>query len=150
MSAIVPFRESKSGQLIAPGRRVTSLDMSTAEGQRLAYIAQTSRDFTLSELAGQVILIRDIHVHWVQDESDTPDPSGLRIRIALLSPDGSVITTSSMLTLACLLTYSEVTCRLPPWEPPAQFRVHLRAVPGKPGHRYLWLEWVPSEAEQGS
>lgn len=139
MSALVRWQPEQGEVLPMPGQRCTSLDLTTALGQRLAYRAHVTSDFQLQDLVGQTIHIVDFYAHHVVRVDEETGEERPGTRAVMILDDGSLVSTGSESSLKCLMFYAAVYCRVPPFYPPLAFIVRASKSRRGPG-KYLWLD----------
>lgn len=141
MNALIPLTDADPVALAQPGRRFSTIDTTSKQGQLLAYRAATGSDFTLDDLKDQEIEVANVFIHWVEDRGEMAAPSGLRRRIVLIAADGTRVSGGSESALRCLLEAVVITGHGGPWVPPLRFKVIHNRRGGEPGH-WIGLEWL--------
>ncbi len=148
MSELTLWTPARGEIVPIPGQRCTSLDLTTADGQRQAYRAHVGADFQLNDLQGQVIEVVGFYAHHVVRVDEETGEERPGTRCVLLLADGMRVSTGSETAMKCMLAWAAVAWLTPPWAPPLRFVVKAEKSRRGPG-KYLWLDLPEQSGSNG-
>jgi hypothetical protein len=148
MSALVPWKDRKAGVLPAVGSIVTTLPVQIVDGRvkmsdadkSTMFRAMTSSEAQFVDLVNTRIEVRDIVVHWVDRTDEQTGEVGPGLRVAVITPDGTIVSGGSSRVYQCLALAMELSEQQAPYDPPLRFVVKADKRKSGPGVS-LYLEW---------
>lgn len=122
------------------GPAAHTFDLSVPADRKALFSATMKSDMTFEDMVKERIAVRHIMVHRVPRVS--PETGEIRdgLRVAILTPDGVVISGGSETVLRSLLLAIQIADRKAPFDPPLQFTVRSEDRKAGPG-KWIWLEW---------